>query len=122
MIGSIVAAMGGFAFFAIGIGALIAPGISSAQYGLPATDRTALAFVRAIGARDLVLGVIVLALLATKNRGALELVLSVSTLAAAGDALAVASGRSDAGPQQFSVHVGGAAALLLAWQLVRSGR
>jgi hypothetical protein len=122
MIGSIVAGLGGFAFFALGIGALIAPGISSAQYGLPATDRTALALVRAVGARDLVLGIIVLLLLAARNRSALELVLGVSTLAALGDAVAVTSGRSESGPRQLGVHVGGAAALLLAWQLVRSGR
>jgi hypothetical protein len=122
VIGSIVAALGGFAFFALGIGALIAPGISSAQYGLPTTDRAALAFVRAVGARDLVLGIIVLLLLATRNRSALELVLGVSAIAAAGDALAVSGGRSDAGPEQLGVHAGGAAALLLAWQLVRSGR
>jgi hypothetical protein len=122
MIGSIVAGMGGFAFFALGIGALVAPGIASAQYGLPVTDRTALALVRAVGARDLVLGIIVLLLLAARNRSALELVLGVSTLAAVGDAVAVSSGRSDAGPEQLGVHVGGAAALLLAWQLVRSGR
>jgi hypothetical protein len=49
--------------------------------------------VRAAGARDFVLECIVLLLLA----------------------------RSDAGPQQFGVHIGGAA-LLLAWKLVRSGR
>ncbi|MGD0475829.1 MAG: DUF4267 domain-containing protein [Candidatus Velthaea sp.] len=122
MIGSIVAALGGFGFFALGIGALIAPGISSVQYGLPATDRAALALVRALGARDLVLGAIVLLLLAARNRSALEIVLGVATLAAVGDAVAVKSGRSDAGPQQLGVHVGGAAALILAWQLVRSGR
>ena len=122
MLGSIVGALGGFAFFALGIGALTAPGISSAQYGLPTTDRTALAFVRAVGARDLALGIIVLLLLASRNRSALEIVLGISTLAAAGDALAVSGARKDAGPGQLGVHVGGAAALLLAWQLVRSGR
>ncbi len=120
--GSILAGMGGFAFLAIGIGALIAPGISSAQYGLPATDRAALALVRALGARDLVLGIIVLTLLGSRNRSALELVLGVSTLAAAGDAVAVASGRSDAGPQQLGVHIGGAGVLVLAWLLVRTER
>lgn len=122
MLGSIVAACGGFAFFAVGIGALLAPAISSAQYGLPTTDRTALALIRAIGARDVVLGIIVLLLLAGRNRGALEVVLAVSVLAAVGDATAVVSGRSDAGPRQLGVHAGGAAALLVAWQLVRSGR
>jgi hypothetical protein len=96
--------------------------MSSTQYGLPTTERTALALIRAIGARDLVLGVIVLVLLATRNRSALELVLGVSTLAAAGDALAVSTGRSDTGPRQLVVHVGGGAALLVAWRLIRSGR
>jgi hypothetical protein len=122
MIGSIVAALAGCAFFAVGIGALLAPGISSMQYGLPTTDRAALALVRAIGARDLVLGIIVLLLLAGRNRAALEIVLGASLLAAAGDAAAVTSGRSDAGPRQLVVHAAGAAALLAAWRLVRSGR
>jgi hypothetical protein len=122
MIGSIAAGLGGSAFVALGIGALLAPGMSSTQYGLPTTDRTALALIRAIGARDLVLGIIVLLLLAGRNRGALELVLAVSVLAALGDAIAVSSGRADAGPRQLAIHIGGAGALLLAWGLVRSSR
>jgi hypothetical protein len=122
MIGSLAAGMAGSAFLALGMGGLIAPGMSSTQYGLPTADRAALALVRALGARDLVLGIIVLTLLARRDRGALALVLGVSTIAAAGDAVAVAGGRRDAGPRQLSVHVGGAAALLAAWQLVRSGR
>jgi hypothetical protein len=121
VIGSLVAGLGGGAFFAIGIAALIAPSISSAQYGLPTTDRAALALVRALGSRDLALGIIILLLLAARNRDALELVLAVSILAAAGDLLAVTSGRSHAGPRQLGVHVAGAAALCLAWRLVRSG-
>ncbi len=122
MLGSALAGVCGVAFFAIGVGALLAPGISSVQYGLPATDRAALALVRAIGARDVVLGIIVLLLLARRNRGALELVLAASILAAAGDAAAVSSGRDDAGPRQLAVHFSGAAGLFAAWQLVRSGR
>ena len=122
MIGSIVAALGGAAFFVIGLGALLAPGMSSVAYGLPTTDRAALALVRAVGARDLVLGIIVLLLLASRNRSALQIVLFVSILAAAGDATAVATGREDAGPQHLSVHFSGAAALLVAALLVRSGR
>ncbi len=122
MIGTVVAALGGVAFFLIGIGALLAPGISSEQYGLPTTDRTSLALIRAIGARDLVLGIIVLVLLARRDRAALEVVLAASILAAAGDAAAVVTGRTDAGPRQLAVHIGGAAALTVAWRLVRSGR
>lgn len=121
MIGSVFAGLGGLAFLALGIGALIAPGYSSTQYGLPTTDRTALALIRAIGARDLVLGIVVLLLLASRDRGAVGLVLAVSVLAAVGDATAVATGRSDAGPRQLAVHIGGAAALLVAWATIRSG-
>jgi hypothetical protein len=122
MLGSIAAGLGGLAFTLIGLGALFAPHLSSEQYGLPTTDRAALALVRAVGARDLVLGIIVLLLLASRDREALELVLIVSVLAAAGDATAVTLGRDDAGPRQLAVHVGGAGALLVAWRLVRSGR
>jgi hypothetical protein len=122
VIGTIVGGLGGLAFILIGCGALIAPGISSTQYGLPTSDRTALALVRAIGARDLVLGIVILLLLATKDRGAAGLVLAVSVLAAVGDATAVATGRDNAGPRQLAVHLGGAAALLTAWALIRSGR
>ncbi len=122
MLGSIVAACGGLAFILIGIGALFAPGISSAQYGLPTSDRNALALVRAVGARDHVLGTIVLLLLAARDRSALELVLGVSILAALGDAGAVTSGRDDAAPRHIAVHLGGAVALGIAWRLVRSGR
>jgi hypothetical protein len=122
VIGSLVAALGGVAFFAVGLGALLAPGLSSVQYGLPVTDRAALALVRAVGARDVVLGIIVLLLLAGRNRSALELVLGVSILAALGDAAAVSTGRDDAGPRQLGIHAGGAAALFVAWALVRRGR
>jgi hypothetical protein len=122
VIGSAVAALAGLAFFAVGIGALLAPGISSVQYGLPTTDRAALALVRAVGVRDLVLGISVLLLLARRNRDGLAVVLGTSVLAAAGDAAAVTTGRPDASPRQLAVHFSGAVALLAAWQLVRSER
>jgi len=122
VVGSIVAGLAGFALFTIGVGALAAPGISSVQYGLPATDRTALALVRAIGARDLALGTLILLLLAGRNRSALGHVLAVSMIAALGDAVAVKTGRSDARPRNLALHFGGGAALLVAWGLVRSGR
>jgi hypothetical protein len=122
MLGSIAAALSGFAFIVIGIGALFAPAISSAQYGLPTTDRTALALVRAIGGRDLVLGVIVVLLLGARNRAALELVLGVSILAAVVDVAAVSSVRDEARGARLGVHIGGAAALAAAWRLVHNER
>ncbi len=122
MIGTIVAALGGFAFTAVGIGALVAPGTSSTQYGLPTSDPAALALVRAVGARDIVLGALVLLLLARHDRDAVALVLSVSVLAAAGDATAVLTGRSDAELRHVAVHLCGAGALLAAAALLRSER
>ena len=120
MIGSIVAGLGGLAFTAVGIGALVAPGVSSTQYGLPTTDPAALALVRAVGARDIVLGAIVLLLLARGERDAVALVLAVSILAAAGDATAVLTGRSDANLRHIAVHLGGAGALFAATTLLRN--
>jgi hypothetical protein len=122
MIGTIFAAFGGIAFIALGIGGMAAPATSAKQYGLPTNDRIALALIRAIGARDLVLGIIVLLLLASRDRGAVGLVLAVSVLAAIGDATAVKTGRDDATTRHLAVHIGGAAALLVAWALIRSGR
>ena len=121
MIGTIIAVLGGLAFVAVGIGALAAPGASSKQYGLATAEPKALAFVRAVGVRDLVLGIIVLGLVLARDRGALALVLAVSILAAIGDAAAVFSARRDAGVRDVTIHIGGAVALAVAWALVRFG-
>ena len=51
----------GITLVTIGLGALLAPRLSSRQLGLPVDDRIGRALVRALGARDLVLGGIVLA-------------------------------------------------------------
>jgi hypothetical protein len=112
MIGSIVAALAGLCVLLPSASAPCSRPASPACAVRAADDGpTALALVRAIGARDLVLGIIVLLLLAGRNRAALELVLGVSILAAAGDAAAVTSGRSDARGPRLVVHIGGAAAL-----------
>lgn len=121
MIGTIIAAFGGLALLGVGIGALVAPAFSSSQYGLPTTERLALALIRAIGARDIVLGTLVLVLLAQGDRGALALVLLVSIIAALADACAVATGRSAAPPRTYVVHIGGGIAFLAAYALVRIG-
>jgi len=52
------AALGGVALVGIGLGALAAPGRSARGYGLPTDDADARALVRALGARDLVLGLL----------------------------------------------------------------
>jgi hypothetical protein len=100
----------GAAFVAIGTGAILAPRPSAGQYGLPTDDPTALALVRALGARDITIGA---SLLANRtDRPALARICFWGTITALADAAAVGSVR---GPQpQQIIHLSGAAALGLA--------
>jgi hypothetical protein len=56
MVGSTLSAVVVASLVAVGVGALVAPARASAQYGIVLDDPRALAFVRAMGVRDLVLG------------------------------------------------------------------
>jgi hypothetical protein len=51
---------------AVGVGALVAPRMAASQYGIVVDDPRALAFVRAMAVRDLVIGVL-LGLMATSG-------------------------------------------------------
>jgi hypothetical protein len=70
MSGTWIAGAVALCLFGIGVGALAAPRASSRQYGIAAEDASALAFIRAMGARDLVIGALLL-LLAAAERGEL---------------------------------------------------
>jgi len=52
----VLASAVGAGFVFVGVGALVAPKRLAAVFGLPSADATALAFVRAACARDLILG------------------------------------------------------------------
>jgi hypothetical protein len=107
----------GAAFALIGVGALAAPKLSAEQYGLPTSDPTALALVRALGARDLAIGG---ALISSRgDRPALARICFWSTIVALADAAAVAGVRG-LRPQHV-VHVGGGLALALAGYAFRKG-
>jgi hypothetical protein len=94
-------------FTAIGAGAVLAPKLSAGPFGLPTSDSTALAFVRAAGMRDVILGGIVFASLDEPKM--LRRVLGWSSIVGLGDAFAVASVR---GLRPAHVlHLGGFAAL-----------
>jgi hypothetical protein len=74
----------------IGISYLIAPEATAAGFGLPAWPTgQAAAFMNLKGVRDLVSGLIVLALLATRQRFALGVVTLVIALVPVGDMLTV---------------------------------
>ena len=94
-------------FVAIGAGAIVAPNLSAGQFGVPTGDPAGLAFVRAAGVRDVILGGIVFA--ALDDRKMLRRVLGWASVVGLGDAFVVASVRG-LRPQHV-VHLGGFAAL-----------
>jgi hypothetical protein len=105
----------GAAFAAIGAGALVAPKLSAGQYGLPTDDPTALALVRALGARDIAIGG---ALISNRDdRPALARICFWSTIVALADAAAVGSVHGFR--PQHAVHISGALALALAGNAFR---
>lgn len=106
-----VAGAAGLALF--GTGALIAPKTLAGQFGLPTEDPVALAFVRAAGARDVVLGALIFA--SQDDPPSLRRILAFSSLLGLADAVSLASVR---GPRpQHLVHLGGFIGLLLAARL-----
>ena len=94
-------------FVAIGAGAMVAPKMSAFQYGLPSDDPTTLAWVRASGARDLALGIILFGTLGDPRRA--RDAFAWSTLISGMDAVAVASVRGLR--LNHVIHVGGSLAL-----------
>lgn len=99
----------GLSLAAIGGGALLMPGISSTMLGLPVRDRTGKALVRALGARDLILGGIILASLDEPQT--LRRLFGWTACIGLLDAAVVATTR---GPKPaLLLHVGGGAAVWL---------
>ena len=83
---------------------------SATIYGLPTSDPVARAFVRAAGARDVVLGAIVLASLGEAR--ALRRALGWTSVIAIADAVILAAAR---GPRpSHATHLAGSVALVLA--------
>lgn len=102
-------------FCAIGAGALAAPRASASQYGLPTNDETALAFVRAAGARDVVLGSLLFASLG--DPGAMRRILAVAAAVGLADAAIVATRRGLT--PSLALHAGGALVLALGARVTR---
>lgn len=104
----------GSAFVALGAGGVLAPRFSSRCFGVPVDDASALAYVRATAARDLIFGVLILA--AQDDEDALGRLFFWTSFAGVADALAVARARGIR--PVHVVHLGGAFAL---WLAARSG-
>jgi hypothetical protein len=116
MIGRLVAAAGAAALLALGTGAIVAPGPSAVGYGIAAQDADARALIRAMGARDLALGVILGIGAARDDRAIMRATLSASMIVAAADAALVYARRGAVGA--LRLHAGGIVAVALARALV----
>jgi hypothetical protein len=113
---------------AVGLGALAAPRRGAALYGIVLDDQRALAFIRAMGARDLVIGGL-LAVIAFQRRGEpLAWSLCLTALVALADYVLVTADRravpsgAPAGAMDTRVlHALGAMGLVLAGGVVLAG-
>lgn len=108
----------------IGVFALAAPRASARQFGIELEDPRALAFLRAMGARDLAIGALLLILAAGAPRGWLALGLAASAGIALVDFLVVARDRGPHGPAPAParwLHALGGLGLLFAAGVVAAG-
>jgi hypothetical protein len=116
--GLALSSLAALAFCGIGIAALAAPRRSSGGYGLPARDAASLGYIQALGARDLVLGLMLLRM--RHEPRALAASVGLCTLVAVVDFSAVA--RGDGAHKALLIHACGAACLALSSALLLAGR
>ncbi len=121
MIGTILAYAAATAFISLGLGALAAPKTSSRQYGLATDDEDALAYVRALGVRDLVLGLALFAFSLAREGNAAAIVAEFGALIGFSDFLIVAARRGNAARRNLVIHGAGTIGLLGVWIAIRLG-
>jgi hypothetical protein len=129
MIGMTLCGVAALSLLGIGIGAIVAPGFSARQYGIVVDDARALAYLRAMGARDLVLGIVLGLLMVFGSPGMLAASVAACALVAIVDfAVVLADPRPGTAPPavprglSLTLHAGGAIGLLAAAVLVALGR
>ncbi len=102
----------------IGIAALRWTKQSTFTYGIPSADADTFAYVRAVAARDLVMGLFVLWAALANDRKAMESGLAACAIAPAAD-FVLARGRRGNVPQLWT-HGAGVAGVIAVWALVRA--
>lgn len=120
MIGPFASALVALSFLALGAGACVAPGKLAENYGFPSDDPTVHAYVRSLGARDAVLGLLLLTFLRSNDRSALRATVGLSALAGASDFAIVSTARGFAAPGSLAIHGFGTIGLLVVWKFLRS--
>ncbi|MFL5224713.1 MAG: DUF4267 domain-containing protein [Microvirga sp.] len=99
-------------FVALGILFVAAPAAGAALFGLPASDATTLAYVAAIGFRDLAFGLYLAALARLSSRRAVGTVMGLTALIPIGDVIIVAVMRGLSSPGHLLLHAGSGAVLV----------
>lgn len=128
MIGWILSAVVILSLLAIGLAGMVAPRRSSEQYGIALDDPRALAFIRAMGVRDAVIGGLLALMAFARARDMLGWGMCVTASIALVDLLVVTADRRISGSATGSrldavrlLHAGGAVGLLVAASVLLSG-
>jgi hypothetical protein len=96
------------------------PALGAAVFGIPAPDGAGLAYVRALGLRDLALGLYLLGLVRFASRRAVGIVLGATVVIPAGDMLLVLTQDGLSSPGHLLLHgLSGACSASLALWLLR---
>jgi hypothetical protein len=119
-LGNLGAALVAVAFLGLGAGSLADPRKLARNYGIPVDDAGSIAYVRATGMRDALLGALIFAFLRRDDRPALATTVGFSSFAGASDFALVATTRGTAAPLSLGIHGGGTLGLLALWTLLRA--
>ena len=114
----VVLAMAGV-FLLIAALFVAAPVLGAAVFGVPAPDGAGLAYVRAVGLRDLALGLYLLGLALFSSRRAVGVVLAATVVIPVGDMLVVLMQEGLSSPGHLLLHglSGGCCAAVALWLL-----
>jgi len=120
MLGRILAGLGAISVLGIGASALARPRQSTSTYGIPSDDDNTLAYVRAVAARDLVMGAFILWAATANDRKAMEFGLAASVMAPAADLILARQRRGNI--PQLLIHGAGIIGVCATWALLRAGK
>jgi len=129
MFGWVMAVATATGLLAIGVGALVAPRMAAGQYGIVLDDPRALAFIRAMGVRDVMLGIVLGIVVRAGDPVAVGWAMLSAALVAAVDYVLVSmdapvapGSAANARRRARVLHGGSAVALLTATVLLFAGR
>jgi len=114
MIGTLLPALVSATLLAMAGGTVFSPAKLAKNYGLPVDEATAIAYLRAVGARDGVLGLLLVWFLIRRSRSALTATVGFCTLVGLADFTLVRAAHPEA-RKSLTIHGGGTIGLILLW-------